>query len=120
MLIYDAAMRYQAEGLPTIILAGAEYGSGSSRDWAAKGPYLQVRICRGLEFQMCLSFFLKIQQGKCNCFNWPKAGHELSIASQQLIVCILTTNVYRVSVETHVWLLDKATFLNLSCSLSFK
>lgn len=43
MLIYDAAMRYQSEGTPTIILAGAEYGSGSSRDWAAKGPYLQVR-----------------------------------------------------------------------------
>eukprot|EP00243_Klebsormidium_subtile_P003511 TRINITY_DN16928_c0_g1_i1.p1 TRINITY_DN16928_c0_g1~~TRINITY_DN16928_c0_g1_i1.p1 ORF type:complete len:996 (-),score=337.74 TRINITY_DN16928_c0_g1_i1:360-3347(-) len=41
MLIYDAAMRYQSEGTPTIILAGAEYGSGSSRDWAAKGPYLQ-------------------------------------------------------------------------------
>eukprot|EP00270_Netrium_digitus_P005282 TRINITY_DN1694_c0_g1_i4.p1 TRINITY_DN1694_c0_g1~~TRINITY_DN1694_c0_g1_i4.p1 ORF type:complete len:713 (+),score=224.00 TRINITY_DN1694_c0_g1_i4:131-2269(+) len=41
MLIYDAAMKYKEEGEPTIILAGAEYGSGSSRDWAAKGPYLQ-------------------------------------------------------------------------------
>eukprot|EP00897_Mesotaenium_endlicherianum_P009974 jgi/Mesen1/9004/ME000563S08327 len=41
MLIYDAAMKYKQEGKPTIILAGAEYGSGSSRDWAAKGPYLQ-------------------------------------------------------------------------------
>ncbi len=38
--IYDAAMRYQAEGVPTIVLAGKEYGSGSSRDWAAKGPLL--------------------------------------------------------------------------------
>jgi aconitate hydratase len=38
--IYDAALRYQAEGVPTIILAGREYGSGSSRDWAAKGPRL--------------------------------------------------------------------------------
>ena len=38
--IYDAAMRYQAEGTPLIVLAGAEYGSGSSRDWAAKGPML--------------------------------------------------------------------------------
>jgi aconitate hydratase len=34
-------MRYQAEGTPLIVLAGKEYGSGSSRDWAAKGPYLQ-------------------------------------------------------------------------------
>ena len=33
--------KYQEAGIPTIILAGAEYGSGSSRDWAAKGPYLQ-------------------------------------------------------------------------------
>ncbi|KAH9563288.1 hypothetical protein CY35_05G118200 [Sphagnum magellanicum] len=41
MFIYDAAQRYKDEGADTIILAGAEYGSGSSRDWAAKGPYLQ-------------------------------------------------------------------------------
>jgi aconitate hydratase len=39
--IYDAAMRYQADGTPLVVLAGKEYGSGSSRDWAAKGPYLQ-------------------------------------------------------------------------------
>src|SRR5206468_12920546 len=40
MAIYDAAMKYQAEAVPTIVLGGKEYGSGSSRDWAAKGPYL--------------------------------------------------------------------------------
>jgi aconitate hydratase len=40
MTIYDAAMRYRSEGVPTIVLAGKEYGSGSSRDWAAKGPNL--------------------------------------------------------------------------------
>jgi aconitate hydratase len=40
MSIYDASVRYQAEGTPLIILAGKEYGSGSSRDWAAKGPNL--------------------------------------------------------------------------------
>lgn len=39
--IYDAAEKYTQQGHQTIILAGAEYGSGSSRDWAAKGPYLQ-------------------------------------------------------------------------------
>jgi aconitate hydratase len=38
--IFDAAMRYRAEGVPTIVIAGKEYGSGSSRDWAAKGPNL--------------------------------------------------------------------------------
>lgn len=40
MYIYDAAMKYIAEGVPTIILGGKEYGSGSSRDWAAKGTVL--------------------------------------------------------------------------------
>jgi aconitate hydratase len=40
MSIYDAAMQYRAEGVPTVVLAGKEYGSGSSRDWAAKGPRL--------------------------------------------------------------------------------
>jgi aconitate hydratase len=38
--IFEAAMQYQADNVPTIILAGKEYGSGSSRDWAAKGPRL--------------------------------------------------------------------------------
>ena len=40
MSIYDASMQYQAEGTPLVILAGKEYGSGSSRDWAAKGTTL--------------------------------------------------------------------------------
>jgi aconitate hydratase len=40
MTIFDAAVRYGAEGVPLVILAGKEYGSGSSRDWAAKGPAL--------------------------------------------------------------------------------
>ncbi len=40
MTIYDASMRYQADGTPLIVLAGAEYGTGSSRDWAAKGTLL--------------------------------------------------------------------------------
>jgi aconitate hydratase len=40
MTIYDAAMKYKSEGLPLVILAGAEYGTGSSRDWAAKGTML--------------------------------------------------------------------------------
>jgi aconitate hydratase len=40
MTIYEAAERYRAEDVPTIVLAGKEYGSGSSRDWAAKGPRL--------------------------------------------------------------------------------
>jgi aconitate hydratase len=40
MSIYDAAMRYREEGIPLVVLAGKEYGTGSSRDWAAKGTLL--------------------------------------------------------------------------------
>jgi aconitate hydratase len=49
--IFDAAMEYQAEGVPLCVLAGKEYGSGSSRDWAAKGPRLQ-----GVEFAIAQSY----------------------------------------------------------------
>lgn len=41
MPIFDAAAEYQKLGVPSIIIGGAEYGSGSSRDWAAKGPFIQ-------------------------------------------------------------------------------
>jgi aconitate hydratase len=40
MSIYDAAIKYHEEGIPLLILAGKEYGTGSSRDWAAKGTRL--------------------------------------------------------------------------------
>src|SRR5213079_577629 len=40
MSIYDASVQYQADGVPLLVIAGKEYGSGSSRDWAAKGPKL--------------------------------------------------------------------------------
>jgi len=40
MSIYDASMKYQADGVPLVVIAGTEYGSGSSRDWAAKGTRL--------------------------------------------------------------------------------
>ena len=40
LAIYDAAMRYHEDGVPLVVFAGKEYGTGSSRDWAAKGPRL--------------------------------------------------------------------------------
>jgi aconitate hydratase len=49
--IYDAAMDYQSDGVPLCVLAGKEYGSGSSRDWAAKGPRLQ-----GIRFAIAESY----------------------------------------------------------------
>jgi aconitate hydratase len=45
MTIYDASVKYIADGVPLMVIAGKEYGSGSSRDWAAKGPaLLGVRV----------------------------------------------------------------------------
>jgi aconitate hydratase len=49
--IYEAALRYQQQGIPLCVIAGKEYGSGSSRDWAAKGPALQ-----GVRFVIAESF----------------------------------------------------------------
>src|SRR5471030_780688 len=52
LAIYDAAMRYQHESVPTAVIAGKEYGSGSSRDWAAKGPrLLGVRVVIAESFE---------------------------------------------------------------------
>jgi aconitate hydratase len=51
MPIFDAAMRYQEDGVPLCVIAGKEYGSGSSRDWAAKGPNLQ-----GIKFVLAESY----------------------------------------------------------------
>jgi aconitate hydratase len=51
MSVYDAATRYRDEGVPLAVLAGREYGSGSSRDWAAKGPALL-----GVRFVLAESF----------------------------------------------------------------
>jgi aconitate hydratase len=52
MSIYDAAMAYKAEGVPLVVLAGAEYGTGSSRDWAAKGTMLLgVRAAIAVSFE---------------------------------------------------------------------
>ncbi|HVH09874.1 MAG TPA: aconitate hydratase AcnA [Gemmatimonadales bacterium] len=52
LTIYDASVKYQAEGVPLLVLAGKEYGAGSSRDWAAKGPRLlgvRAVIAQGYE-----------------------------------------------------------------------
>ena len=52
MSIYDAAMKYRGEGVPLVVIAGKEYGSGSSRDWAAKGTILLgVRVVLAESFE---------------------------------------------------------------------
>lgn len=44
MDVFDCAERYGGDNVPLILIAGKDYGSGSSRDWAAKGPYLLVSV----------------------------------------------------------------------------
>ena len=52
MFIFDASEKYRAEGVPLMVIAGKEYGSGSSRDWAAKGPMLLgVRVALAESFE---------------------------------------------------------------------
>jgi aconitate hydratase len=52
MSVYDASMQYQADGVPLMVLAGKEYGTGSSRDWAAKGPkLLGIRVVIAESFE---------------------------------------------------------------------
>jgi len=52
MTIYDAAVKYREAGVPLVVIAGKEYGSGSSRDWAAKGPrLLGVRAAMAESFE---------------------------------------------------------------------
>jgi aconitate hydratase len=52
MSIYDASMQYQADGVPLVVIAGKEYGTGSSRDWAAKGPkLLGIRVAIAESFE---------------------------------------------------------------------
>jgi aconitate hydratase len=52
MPVYDAAVRYKAAGTPLVVLAGTEYGTGSSRDWAAKGTMLLgVRAVMAASFE---------------------------------------------------------------------
>lgn len=52
MSIYDASIKYKAEGTPLVVLAGAEYGTGSSRDWAAKGTFLLgIRVAIAVSYE---------------------------------------------------------------------
>ena len=75
--IFAAATKYQAQGIPTIVIAGKEYGTGSSRDWAAKGPLLLgVRAAIAKSFERIHRSNLS-EWAFCHCVLWmvrtPKA-----------------------------------------------
>ncbi len=74
--LYEVAMRYQAEGIPTVIFAGEEYGTGSSRDWAAKGTrLLGVRAVIAQSFERIHRSNL-VGMGVLPCQFLP--GHDLN------------------------------------------
>ncbi len=76
MFIYNAAIRYKAEGVPLIIIAGKEYGSGSSRDWAAKGTLLLgVRAVLAESFERIHRSNL-VQMGVLPLQFCPGQGHQ--------------------------------------------
>ena len=60
MDVFDAAERYKQEGSQLIVMAGKDYGSGSSRDWAAKGPWMLVRPSSSVCYYLVLDGILVI------------------------------------------------------------
>ena len=81
MPIYDAAMRYQDEDVPLVVFAGKEYGTGSSRDWAAKGTRLlgvRAVIARELRAHPPLQ---SDRHGRAAAA--VRRGHDLAVARAQ-------------------------------------
>jgi len=78
MTIYDASVKYQAEGVPLILIAGKEYGSGSSRDWAAKGPrLLGVRAVIAQSYERIHRSNL-VGWESCRCSSFPTRRPRVS------------------------------------------
>jgi aconitate hydratase len=86
MSIFDAAMRYHADGHPTVVIAGKEYGTGSSRDWAAKGPnLLGVRAAIAESFERIHRSNL-IGMGIAPCvFEEGKTRRDYQLTGRELI-----------------------------------
>ena len=78
--MFEAAELYQKEGVPLIILAGKKYGSGNSRDWAAKGPYLLVLILTFIFFFFFkfIYLFLKTECKRGRDGGWENPKQALS------------------------------------------
>ncbi len=86
MFIYDASVKYKAEGVPLVVIAGKEYGSGSSRDWAAKGTLLLgVRAVIAESFERIHRSNL-VQMGVLPLQFEPGQGHEtLGLSGEETI-----------------------------------
>lgn len=62
MDVFDCAERYARDKVPLILIAGKDYGSGSSRDWAAKGPYLLVSTVSNKRFCVSMPQFYRVSE----------------------------------------------------------
>ncbi|CAN7048702.1 unnamed protein product [Brassica rapa subsp. trilocularis] len=92
--VFDASMRYKSSGEDTIILAGAEYGSGSSRDWAAKGPMLQcVKVVIAKSFERIHRSNL-VEMGIIPlCFKSGEDADSLGLTGHELYTIHLPTDI---------------------------
>jgi hypothetical protein len=76
MSIYDAAMRYQSEGRPLVVFAGKEYGTGSSRDWAAKGTRCWASAPSSPKATSASTAPTWSEWASCRCSSRPTAGRS--------------------------------------------
>lgn len=80
MAVFDAAEKYRSESRSLIILAGKDYGSGSSRDWAAKGPWILVRQYSNWKIVLSLLSTCVNFEQLCNLFKvWGKHREDLGV-----------------------------------------
>ena len=84
MDVFDAAERYREDKIPLIALAGKDYGSGSSRDWAAKGPYLLVSI----HLQQWCTIYLNVGNSEEWFDKVPQRVFETSIYLSGLVTAV--------------------------------
>jgi aconitate hydratase len=105
MSIYDAAMRYQAEGRPLVVFAGKEYGTGSSRDWAAKGTkLLGVRAVIAESFERIHRSNL-VGMGVLPLQFLQEGWHKLGLTGEEIVTIrgLTDANVGRLRPRQDLW-----------------
>ncbi|CAN6285768.1 unnamed protein product [Urochloa humidicola] len=119
LAVFDAAMKYKNEGHDTVILAGAEYGSGSSRDWAAKGPMLQgVKAVIAKSFERIHRSNLAGMGIIPLCFKAGEDADTLGLTGHERYTIHLPTNVSEIKPGQDVTVTTD-TGKSFTCTLRF-